>query len=280
MLKQEQVGAYPSSLTDEQWEIIKDLLPLPSGRGRRRSVSLRSIVDAILYVVRTGCAWDHLPKDLPNRNTVYDYFRKWIRIGLFTMIMEKIFVNLRCSMGREPSPSAIVIDSQATKAQFGEARGFDGFKKVRGRKRNLVVDTNGLPLAVLVDEASIKDHKSCEKLFRASKILPRLTRTKTLHADGGYRSAVYFIEKLVGINLVLRNSKHVKDAKGSRILIESNLGPIRWVVERSFAWLNHFRRLSRDYERTTKSSQAMVEAAFIVLMLNRLTRKRPAKRWK
>lgn len=268
---------FPSDLSNQQWDLIKDLLPLTSPVGRPRRVCLRQILNAIFYLNRTGCPWRYLPKNFPNWRTVYDYFINWNRDGVLENIHNQLVSQVRIIETKETKPSLLIIDSQAVKAHWGEDRGYDGFKKIRGRKRSIVVDSLGLVHSVMVDSALIKDHRSAIDIFR--RFENKENKVKKVLADGGYRGDFsWLLEKWHGIEVICTASKNRNTNTAARVLIESNLKPTRWVVERTFAWLNHYRRLSRDYEKKAINSRLNVLIAMIQLMLNRLT-KGKNKRW-
>lgn len=273
---------YPSDLSNQQWKLISKLLPSASRQGRPRKIYLRQVVSAIFYVNRTGCAWRYLPNNFPHWRTVYDYYRQWQRKGIIEKIHFSLVKKVRVADLRPTTPSKCIIDSQASKAHWGEARGFDGFKKVRGRKRNIVVDTLGLIHDLRVDSAFEKDHRSAIKMFTENpeKMRAHLPRLKEIYADGGYRGDFsWFVQTHYGAVVNLNSSKNIRDAKQSKIIMQSNLKPVRWIVERTFAWFNHFRRLSRDYEKSVASSKAMIFLAMIQIMLNRLTAVVKRPRW-
>lgn len=285
MLQTEVQLTYPSDLTDCQWSILEKHLPCPRTCGRPRKNSYRSILNAIFYLNRTGCGWRYIPKDFPHWRTVYDYFRKWQRDGTLDTVHSYLVGEIRVKNGRDRSPSRCAIDSQACKAQWGEERGYDGFKKVRGRKRNIVVDTLGLIHMISIDSAYIKDHKSALELFTDVSVPQRLPRLKEVYADGGYKPLKGNLEILKGPEVILNISKRKMEVQGKdqnyrrkNVLKDTNLKPVRWVVERTFAWFNHFRRLARDYERSIQSSIAMIFISMIRLMLDRLTKKKK-ERW-
>jgi putative transposase len=257
---------YPTDLNDTEWLQIAPYLPAASWTGAPRKHGWRRLLNAMFYVVKNGCVWRALPHDFPAWQTVYHYFRLFRQSGLWEQINTEIRQAVREKEGREPQASAMIADSQSAKsAEGGESRGFDGGKKVSGRKRNLLVDTLGLLVLAKVTAANVQDVHAGKQLFSAVLQKPKLlTRLKKIFADGGYRGD---LEDWVQVNLqaVLEIVLKLEGQKGFQVL------PKRWVVERTFAWLTRNRRLARDYERLAASSEAFIYVAMIRLGLRRLT---------
>ncbi len=248
---------YSSDLTDSQWEIIKHML----NYKRKRKNEVRQIANAIFYLVKTGCQWRQIPRDLPAWQTVRYYYDQWRKKGLMDRLLRRLRGLLRRRAGRHTHPSAVVIDAQSVKTSLvgGSERGFDNFKKIKGRKRHIIVDTMGLLLVVLVHAANRHESKTALKLLET--LHGQGPRLKRIFADQAYQGtlAQTVTDRFGWILEIVRRL-----GKGFQVL------PKRWVVERSFAWLEGYRRLSKDYERLVENSQTMVQLAMIRLMLNRL----------
>jgi transposase len=259
---------YPSDLTDTQWQVIAPDLPeyVPGRRGRPPVWPARRIVEAILYLDRTGCAWRYLPADFPPWPTVYGYFAAWRDDGTLARLHDQLRAQVRAAAGRSPAPTAAVIDSQSVRAADTvprASRGWDNAKKVNGRKRHIAVDTMGLLLEVLITAASVQDRDAARPLlWNLRRAYPSITLT---WADGIYAG------KLVtwaasALKLTIQVVRRPGDLHTFQVL------PRRWVVERTFAWISKHRRTVRDYERLPASHEAMILWAMIALMTARLAR--------
>ena len=258
-------ASYPSDLSDEQWAIVETLeINKPWGPGRRMRLDLRAVINAILYLLRTGCAWRYLPKEYPNYNSVYYHYHKWCWDGTWETVNTALRERVRQQAGRQAQPSLAIIDSQSVKTtEVGGEHGFDGAKKVNGRKRHILVDTMGNLLKVLAHAANIGERVGAEQLLLSvpEQLWQRLEK---ILADAGYEGAAFqeWVSHTFGVELEI--SLRPPHTKGFVLL------PIRWVVERTFAWLGRYRRLSKDYERLTQNSQGLVYLASISRLLHRL----------
>jgi putative transposase len=254
---------YTSDLTETEWQRIEYCFPTPSTKGRPREHAFRELLNAVFYVVKTGCQWRNVPTDFAPWGTVYHYFRLWKHNGLWVQIHTHLREHVRLVEGRHRQPSAAIIDSQSVKStECSDERGYDAGKKVNGRKRHILVDTIGLLLMVMVLPANIQDRDGARQLLASFFHQSPRRRVKHIWADGGYAGTLIQWAKTLWrctVEVVKRNELHT-----FKVL------PRRWVVERTFGWLGRYRRLNRDHERQAHTGETMVYLAMIRLMLARL----------
>jgi transposase len=261
---------YPSDLSDAEWSLIEPLLAAPgwltAAGGRPEAHPRREIVNAIRYLVRSGCSWRQLPADFPPWQTVYHHFNRWKADGTTGRLHDGLRAQVRAAAGRDPQPTAAVIDSQSVRGADTvprASRGWDNAKKVNGRKRHIAVDTLGLIITIVVTAASVQDRDAARPLIwnlhRAGR------RVRLVWADGGYAGKLVTWAK-TALKLTLEIVRRPDDLHTFQVL------PRRWVVERTFAWISKFRRTVRDYERLPEHHEAMIQWAMIAIMARRLAR--------
>ena len=253
---------YSSDLTNRQWQLIRQLMPCRSRLGRR-PIDRRQIINAILYVVRTGCQWRMLPKSFPNWNTVYGVFWRWRNAGTWQKIHDALRAKARKAAGKKSTPTVAIVDSQSVRtAEGGEERGYDAGKKITGRKRHIAVDTLGFLLAVVVHGADWQDQDGAKWVME--QLSDKFRRLKVVFGDSAYGRAGLPEWVTESFGWILQTVLRPVGVKGFVVL------PKRWIVERTFAWLGRYRRHSKDYEKTTESSEALTYIAMINLMSKRL----------
>jgi putative transposase len=256
--------SYTSDLTDEQWAIIEPFIPPNTGRGRRQTIALREIINAIFYINANGCRWADLPHDFPPPSSVSYHYTKWMRNGMWRRINDALREAVRVQAGRDPHPSAAALDSQTVKAApTGGQRGFDGAKNTKGRKRHILVDTLGLLVVVTVTAADVSDAAGAIGLLHQVSQFDQ-PRLQTIFVDQAYHRVELREFADQHLDCTLQVGNRPPDAKGFVPI------RIRWVVERTFGWLMQHRRHARDYERTYESSEAQIYISHVRILLRRL----------
>jgi putative transposase len=284
---------YPTDLSDEEWGLLETYLPASNWRGSPRLHSPREILNAVFYLLKSGCQWRMLPREFPPWKTVFHYFRAWRLDGTWERLNRTMRRLLREKLGRDPEPSAGIVDAQSAKSTGvgGEQRGFDGGKNIRGRKRHLLVDTEGLVVEAKVHSAKVPDQDGIRRLLEPAR--SRLPRLSYLWVDAGYRGrGKDWVEQALGVEVeVVNRSPKPPPQKVLEIWArewfkeghQMDLGklptrpgfenlPRRWVAERTFAWISHNRRMAKDYERMCSTGEAFIHAAMTRLIVRRLAR--------
>jgi putative transposase len=252
---------YDTDLTDASWALVAPLLPAAKAGGRPRTTNLRAILNAIFYLLRSGCQWRLLPREFPPWSTVYYYFRSWDDAGVWVQMHRALYEQVRRAAGRETCPSVVIMDGQSVKTtERGGICGFDGHKRVKGRKRHILVDTLGLLIASRIEPANTSDKRAGARLL--SGLRPLFPRIRTVIADAGHAS-----RKL---------AQEIKRHEGWKLQIFKRqqrafkITGLTWIAERTFAWLGRNRRFSKDYEYRVQTSETLLDIATIRILLNRL----------
>ena len=254
---------YGSDLSVQEWKVLHPLIPVYQGAGRKMTLNLREVLNAIFYTVRTGCQWRALPGDLPNWSGVYYHFRKWVKDGTWRAINAALCKLERQKRGRNSQPTGGAIDTQSVKTTaLAAERGFVGHKRIKGHKRHIITDTVGNLLEVVVHTADVADCKGAPSLI--ARVAETFSTIEKIWADGAYKGDLIDLVKET-LGAVLEIVEREAGQKGFHVL------PKRWVVERTFAWFEWYRRLSKDYERLIECSESVIYLASIRIMLKRIT---------
>lgn len=253
--------AYRTDLTDSQWDLVAPLMPQPCGAGAPQTVDFREIVNAIFYRTRTGCPWELLPHDLPPKSTVYEYYRRWQKDGTWQKLHDLLRSKVRTQAGKSPTATVGLLDSQSVKTTENcDEAGYDAGKKINGRKRHMMVDTLGLVICVVVTLANVQDRSGAKLVLACNSE----SSVEKIFADSGYSGAKLagWVKEHHGQDLEI-----VKRPQGKFEVVS-----MRWIAERTFGWLNRYRLLAKEYERTLESSTADIHIAMSSHMLRRLTK--------
>jgi len=253
---------YPSDVNDDESEYIEPYVAQKPGPGRKRTIDIREVVNALCYMTKTGCQWRMLPHDFPPWYHIASYFYTWVNDGTLEQMNDYLREEIRITVGKDPEPSVAILDSQTVKTVIaGDERGFDGAKQIKGRKRHCMVATLGLLIMAMVTAASVQDSDAAQEL--AIDVKTKTQQLKKIYADQGYKR--WIVEWIAQWQrFVLEIVRKPSDQEGFQV------HPKRWLVERFFAWIGNFRRLSKDDERTIESSEAMIYLASIRLMVRKL----------
>jgi len=255
------MASYSTDVSEAAWALIQPHLPQAKTRGRPRATDLRRVVNAIFYLLRTGCQWRLLPRCFPPWGTVYHYFRLWRGTGVWVKLHRVLYTRARLAARRNACPSVVIMDGQSVKTtELGGSRGFDAHKRVKGRKRHILVDTLGLLVTSRCEPAGISDRRAGERLVCG--LAPLWPRIRTIVADAGHESRrlARKLKRYAGWSLVIMK-------RGQRAF---KITGLTWIVERSFAWLGRYRRLNKDYEYKVQTSETLINLAATRLMLNRI----------